>query len=163
MPYIAIPLKTPFSIQCKCVCVCMCVWKTQIEQPIKSFSQIDIEYYRNEKIYTTAVYSRIHSLSLNFMPSLLVYAQNWFPCILFRCHGNLSLVQPLSTWLGYSFAVSKSVFITHHIFNKLIDEKEGIEILHNLIVCCERFAIDFRFPGLLVCNDFVAALIMVWE
>lgn len=30
-------------------------------------------------------------------------------------------------------------------------------------VCCERFAIDFRFPGLLVCNDFVAALIMVWE
>lgn len=33
----------------------------------------------------------------------------------------------------------------------------GFEISHNLIVL-RRLSIDFRFPGLLVCNDFVTRL-----
>lgn len=82
-PYNIYRLKHHFPFNAN---VYVCVWKTQIEQPIKSFSQIDIEYYRNEKIYATAVYSKIHSLSL--------------PILCYRCWCTLKI-----DFHAYYFAV----------------------------------------------------------
>lgn len=60
-----------------------------------------------------------------------------------------------------SYAVSKSVFITHHNSNKpiLARKRKRIEILHKLIVLLWTFSIDFHFPGL---YSFVMILSPLW-